>query len=107
MTTNAKLFNIRPDTTDAVAQYISPTSSQGARGTIITKFSATGTGTYNVYIGTVADADTLVISGEAATTDGTAPNTLIDQLVMPGDSIFLEPSDADAIVFYASGTERI
>jgi len=106
MTTNAKLFNIRPSGTGAVAQYTSPTAAQGGRGTVITKFSATGTGTYNVYIGDVADVTTLVINAEAATTDGTAPNTLIDQLVMPGDSIFLEPSAVDAIVFYASGTER-
>lgn len=109
MTTNAQLFSIRPDSTSAVAQYTVDTSSQGSRGTIVTKFTAmdpAGLATYNVYIGTSATDSTKVINGETATTNGVAPITLIDQLIKPGDSIFLEPSAGNTIVFYASGTER-
>lgn len=109
MTANAKLFSIRPDSTDAVAVYTAPQSNQGSRGTSITKFSATdpnGSATYSVYIGTVADATTKIINAEVAPADGVAPNTLIDQLIMPGDSIWVEPSAADTIVFYGSGIDR-
>lgn len=109
MTTNAQLFSIRPDSTSAVDQYKADEASQGGRGTIVTKFTATdpaGAATYNVFIGTSATDSTKVINGATATIDGVAPTTLIDQLIKPGDSIFLQPSALDTIVFYASGTER-
>jgi len=105
MKTNTQLFNIRPAGTSPVAQYTAPEQTQGSRGTVVTKFSARGTGTYNVYVGAAASVSTLIMSSVALVADGTTPSTLIDQLVLAGESIWLEPSAGDAIVFLGSGTE--
>lgn len=109
MATNAQLISVRPTTTAAIAQFTAVAANQGGRGAVITQFMATdpaGAATYSVYIGTVADATTKVISSRTAAIDGDSPPSIINQLVKPGDSIFLEPSAGDTIVFYASGTER-
>jgi hypothetical protein len=109
MTTNAKLIATRPVDAAITKVYTSPTSQEGGRGTIITQFSATdplGAEVYDVYIGSVADSTTKVIEGETAPANGIAPSSLINQLVMPGDSIFVQAGAGNTIVFYASGTER-
>lgn len=105
MTTNAQLFSTTLSATDKVSVYDADASKDGSRGTIITKFTATGTTAYSVFIGTAA-ANVEVMTSQTATADGVAPVTLIDQLIKPGDSIFIQPATTTAIVFYASGTER-
>jgi len=109
MATNAQLISVRPTTTSATAQYTAPTSAQGGRGSTITQFMATdpaGAATYSVYIGATATASTKIISSRTAAIDGDSPTSIINQLVKPGESIFLEASSANVIVFYVSGTER-
>ena len=109
MATNAQLISVRPSDTSATVQYTAPDSTQGGRGTTITQFMATepaGTATYSVYIGTSATDSTKVISSRTAAIDGDSPTSIINQLVKPGDSIFLQASAGNTIVFYVSGTER-
>ena len=109
MATNAQLISVRPSDTSATAQYTAPESTQGGRGTTITQFMATepaGSATYSVYIGTSATDSTKVISSRTAAIDGDSPPSIINQLVKPGESIFLEASSGNKIVFYVSGTER-
>ncbi len=109
MATNAQLISVRPSDTSATAQYTAPESTQGGRGTTITQFMATepaGSATYSVYIGTSATDSTKVISSRTAAIDGDSPPSIINQLVKPGESIFLEASAGNKIVFYVSGTER-
>jgi hypothetical protein len=106
MTANTQLFNVMPTDTSIVTAYTDPTSDKGGQGTVISKFSASGTGTYNVYLGLTFVSSNLIISGEAATNDGLAPSSLIDQLIPPGHSIFIQASAANAIVFLASGNDR-
>ena len=109
MATNAQLISVRPSYTSATGQYTALASNNGGRGTTITQFMATdpaGTATYSVYIGTSATASTKVISSRTAGIDGDSPPSIINQLVKPGDSIFLEASAGNTIVFYVSGTER-
>jgi len=103
MATNAQLISVRP------SQYTALGSTQGGRGTTITQFMATepaGSATYSVYIGTSATDSTKVISSRTADIDGDSPPSIINQLVKPGESIFLEASAGNTIVFYVSGTER-
>ncbi len=109
MATNAQLISVRPSDTSATAQYTAPDSTQGGRGATITQFMATepaGSATYSVYIGTSATDSTKVISSRTADIDGDSPPSIINQLVKPGESIFLEASAGNKIVFYVSGTER-
>ncbi len=109
MATNAQLISVRPSDTSATAQYTAPESTQGGRGTTITQFMATepaGSATYSVYIGTSATDLTKVISSRTAAIDGDSPPSIINQLVKPGESIFLQASAGNKIVFYVSGTER-
>ena len=109
MATNAQLISVSPSDTSATAQYTAPASKDGGRGTIITQFMATepaGLATYSVYIGSSATDSTKVISSRTAAIDGDSPPSIINQLVKPGDSIFLEASAGNTIVFYVSGTER-
>ena len=109
MATNAQLISVRPSDTSATAQYTALNSNQGGRGTTITQFMATepaGSATYSVYIGTSATDLTKVISSRTAAIDGDSPPSIINQLVKPGESIFLEASAGNKIVFYVSGTER-
>jgi len=106
MTTNAFLFRERPSGTSPVNVYTAPTSKNtGGRGTVITQFVAGGSSDYSVYIGTVADLDTLILTS-TATLDGDCPMCLINQIVKPGDSIWVEAAVGNNTVFYASGIER-
>ena len=109
MATNAQLISVRPSDSSATAQYTALASNQGGRGSIITQFMATdpaGAATYSVYIGDSATGSTKVISSRTAGIDGDSPMSIINQLVKPGESIFLEASVGNTIVFYVSGTER-
>ena len=109
MATNAQLISVRPSTTGITSVYTSPASNNGGRGTTITQFMATepaGTATYSVFIGSSATDSTKVISSRTAAADGDSPPSIINQLVKPGESIFVQASAIDKIVFYASGTER-
>lgn len=109
MTTNAKLFLGTQSVITPVKEYTSPESSQGGKGAVITQFMATdpaGSATYSVYIGTSATAANKVISSRTAAIDGDSPISILNALVMPGDSIFVEASAANTIVFNISGIER-
>lgn len=109
MSINKQLFITRPSTTAATIVYTAPTSAQGGRGTVIKQFIATdpaSAATFNVYIGTSAGATTKVVSVETADNAGTRVVALYDALVSPGESIYVECSAGNVIVFCASGTER-
>ena len=109
MTTNAQLINVRPAAAGPTAYYTAPLSKQGGKGTIITQFAATdpaATATYSVYIGLTAIDATKVLSSRTALADGDSPTSIINAFVKPGDSIFLEVSANDTIVFHVSGTEK-
>lgn len=109
MTTNANLFLGTQSVITPVKVYTSPESSQGGKGTAITQFMATdpaGAATYSVYIGTSATASNKVISSRTAAIDGDSPISILNGLVMPGDSIFVEASAANTIVLNISGIER-
>lgn len=110
MATNALLFSTRPSGTSPTSVYTAVSANQGGRGTTITQFMATepaGTATYSVYIGTSATASNKIISSRTADIDGDTPTSIINQLIKPGDSVFVEASAGNTIVFYASGTERL
>ena len=109
MATNAQLISTRPSSTAITSVYTALAANNGGRGTTITQFMATdpaGTATYSVYIGSAATASNKVISSRTADIDGDSPPSIINQLVKPGESIFVEASAGNTIVFYASGTER-
>jgi len=109
MTTNAKLALTRPSVTTPVNVYTSPLSNQGGSGTVITQFMATdpaGAATYSVYIGTSTTSSNKVIASRTAAINGDSPSSIIDALIMPGDSLFVEASAMDVIVFNISGIER-
>ena len=109
MSVNKQLFITRPSTTSATPVYTAPSSAQGGRGTVIKQFVATdpaSAATFNVYIGSAASATTKVVSSETAANDGTRVVSLYDALVSPGESVFVECSAGNVIVFFASGTER-
>jgi len=109
MATNAQLISTRPSTTSITSVYTALAANNGGRGTTITQFMATepaGIATYSVFIGSSATDSTKVISSRAAAADGDSPPSIINQLVKPGESIFVQASAIDKIVFYASGTER-
>jgi len=109
MATNAQLISTRPNTTGITSVYTALAANNGGRGTTITQFMATepaGAATYSVYIGSSATDSTKVISSRTAAADGDSPPSIINQLVKPGESIFVKASAGNTIVFYASGTER-
>jgi hypothetical protein len=108
MTTNVQLFRVNPSSTSPSAggEYTAKTMTKGGRGTVIKQFIATGTtGTYDVYIGDAASAANKVISAGVPTVGGGTATALIDTLIAPGETIWVVPSSASAIVFIASGTE--
>jgi hypothetical protein len=108
MTTNVQLFRVNPSSTSPSAggEYTAKTMAKGGRGTVIRQFIATGTtGTYDVYIGDAASAANKVISAGVPTVGGGTATALIDALIAPGETIWVVPSSASAIVFIASGTE--
>ena len=108
MATNAQLISARPSSTAITSVYTALAANNGGRGTTITQFMATepaGTATYSVFIGSSATDSTKVISSRTAAADGDSPPSIINQLVKPGESIFVQASAIDKIVFYASGTE--
>lgn len=109
MTTNAQLFRVRPADTNANSVYTAPASNQRGRGTTIKQFTASdpaAAATFNVYIGTTASAATKVVHGVTASAAGVSVSQLENALVRPGESIFVEASAANTIVFIASGNER-
>ena len=109
MNANQQLALTRPTTTDAVAIYTAPTSKQGNKGTVITQFSAadpTNTDTFNVYIGTAASATTKIVSAEVALKEGETPPAIIGTVIRPDESLWVEVTTADRIVFAVSGIER-
>jgi hypothetical protein len=109
MATNIKLFRERPSATTPTNVYTAPASNKGGRGSVIKQFIATdpsGAATFNVYIGTTAGATTKVCTGITATAAGVSVAALIDALISPGDSVFVEVSAGNTIVFYCSGIER-
>lgn len=109
MTVNKQLFLTRPANTSVTSVYTAPTAAQGGRGTVIKQFSATdpaSAATYSVYVGLTGVAATRIIDDETATNEGTRGLALIDLLVSPGESIFIEASAADTIVMSCSGIER-
>ena len=114
MQSNARLYSAKTATNsgNGTAVYTAPTTAQGSRGTVITGFQATdpaGVATFDAWIGATASASTLIVNDKKANADGdpadTATNALVGQLILPGESLFLEPSTA-VIVFYISGNER-
>ena len=109
MTVNKQLFLTRPVDTAVTNVYTAPTSAQGGRGTVIKQFSATdpaGGATFSVYIGTAGTVSTRIINAEVALNEGTRATSLYDLLVSPGESIFIEASAGNTVVFSASGVER-
>lgn len=109
MTTNAQLALTRPSVLTAVQAYDSPLSSEGGRGTVITQFMATdpaGAATYSVYVGTTAVDATKIISSRTAAANGDSPDSIINALIKSGESLFLEASAINTIVFNISGIEK-
>ena len=109
MTTNIRLFSTRPSGTTATSVYTAPTSAQGGRGSVIKQFIATdpaGAATFDVYIGTSATVSNRICNNITATAVGVSVAALIDAIIIPGDSIFVECSAGNTIVFYCSGIEK-
>lgn len=108
MTPNIQLFKIAPASSSPSVdgEYTSDTTVNKGRGTVITQFVAIGTGTFDVYIGDAATVPNQIISGGAASAVGVSVEALVNQLINPGESVWVVPSVASAIVFMASGTQR-
>jgi hypothetical protein len=108
MTSNVQLFkvNLSATTPSADGEYTAKAMSKSGRGTVIKQFIATGTvGTYDVYIGDAASTANKVINGASPTAIGDTATALIDQVIAPGETIWVVNDNASAIVFMASGTE--
>lgn len=107
MATNKSLITaLRPSVTTAVNAYTSPANGAGTRVVAFTASIPSGTETYKVYIGTAATADTEIIPTKSikGPKDDTAFG-VINQLIGPNESIFVQVSTADTITFRASGIE--
>jgi len=109
MTTNAKLAQTRISVLTAVKLYTAPASDESGNGTVITQFVANdpaGAATFDVHIGTVADATTLVVDNETALALGVSVPHLISAMIAPGESLFVTVSAINKIVFLVSGIEK-
>ena len=109
MSVNKQLFLTRPADTAVTNVYTAQTAAQGGRGTVIKQFSASdpaNSATYSVYVGAAGTASTRVIDDDVALKVGARGLALVDLLVSPGESIFIEASAGNTIVFSCSGVER-
>ena len=107
MATNKSLITaVRPSVTTAVNVYTSPSNGSGTRILAFTASLPSGTETYKVYMGTAANSETEIIPTKSI--KGPKDDTVfgvINQLIGPAESIFVEVSTADTITFRASGIE--
>jgi hypothetical protein len=97
---------VQPTVTTAVNAYTAPSSSAGVRIVSFAATLATGTETYDAYIGTSATAVTQVIAGKSIT----GPNedlgsALINQIIPAGQSLFVKVSTGTTITFRCSGVQ--
>ena len=108
MTANIQLFKVNPSATSPSSggEYTATAQSDGGRGVAITNFIATGTtGTFDVYIGDAASAANKVIDAASPSATGGSVERLINQVVNPGEKVWVVPSSPSAIVFMCSGVE--
>ena len=98
------ISGVQPTTTSAENVYTSPANEGGTRIVAFTASLVTGSETYRVFVGASAIDATEIIPATGLTgPDNDSPFGLINHLILPGESLFVQVSTGTTIAFRATG----